>query len=140
MADIRRLSTQGYSYHSITEQIGLSKRQFYRYLSKVYEQDRITMSLFPKEEIMNQMTICRDRFEKMRLDLLEKFVYNEKIDDSVRLDAWNLAAEMTVMVTRLTIEGVTALGSDMRELQEKMSRLTTASPTPKMMMTAAAEE
>ena len=79
MQDIRRLSTEGHSYDSIAQQVGLSQRQFYRYLNKVYEQDRITMVLFPKEEVMNQMTICRDRFERMRLDLLEKFVYNEKL-------------------------------------------------------------
>jgi hypothetical protein len=127
MADIRRLSTEGHSYDSIAAQIGLSQRQFYRYLSKCYEQDRTILESFPKEEIMNQFTICRDRFEKMRLDLLEKFVYNEKIDDSVRLDAWNLGCEMTIMVTRLSIEGVASLGPDLREIHEKMSRLTTSS-------------
>jgi hypothetical protein len=82
------------------------------------------MESFPKEQILNQICICRDRFEKMRLDLLEKFVYNNEITDaSARLDGWNLAAEMTLMVTRLSIEGVTSLGPDFRELQQKVNRL-----------------
>ncbi len=69
----------------------------------------------------------------MRMDLFQQFAYNDKIEDArARLDAWNLGCEMTLMVTRLAVEGVTSLGSDLREIQQKVSRLSAniSSTTP----------
>ena len=72
MQDIRRLLIEGYDYEDIMQQLHLSPRTFYRYLSAVFADDRrLIAENISDEEVLNQMAIGRDRLLKQRRDILE---------------------------------------------------------------------
>jgi AraC-like DNA-binding protein len=112
MQDIRNLITDGLSYNDIMQRLKLSERTFYRYLNATFEDDRrLLAENISDEEMLNQMTICRDRLLKQRRDILEQIVNDSDADDKARIAAHHLAAEIAAAVLRLYTEGPAILAS-----------------------------
>jgi AraC-like DNA-binding protein len=110
--EIRRLLIEGYTYNDIMQQLHLSPRTFYRYLSAVFEDDRrLLAENISDEEMLNQMAICRDRLLKQRRDILEQIINNPDTDDKARIAGHHLAAEIAAAVPRLYTEGPAVLAS-----------------------------
>jgi uncharacterized protein YerC len=64
MLEIRRLVVEGHSYDQIQQTLGLSKRTFYRYLNRVFEEDKRVLEEKNYEELMRQLVILRDRYNE----------------------------------------------------------------------------
>jgi DNA invertase Pin-like site-specific DNA recombinase len=60
MLEIRRLVVDGHSYDDIQQVLGLSKRTFYRYLNRVFEEDKRVLEKENYKEVMIQVVILRD--------------------------------------------------------------------------------
>jgi hypothetical protein len=76
--DIRNLIIEGCMYDAIMQQLHMTPRTFYRYLSAVFEDDKTSVGSknISDEEVLNQMAIARDRLLKQRRDVMEKTVNN----------------------------------------------------------------
>jgi hypothetical protein len=71
---------------TIMQQLHLSPRTFYRYLSAVFADDRrLIAENISDEEALNQIAICRDRLLKQRRDILEQIANNSGADDKARV-------------------------------------------------------
>jgi hypothetical protein len=62
--EVRRLVVEGHNYDQIQEILGLSKRTFYRYLNRVFEDDKRVLDEKNYEELMRQLVILRDRYNE----------------------------------------------------------------------------
>jgi len=77
--DIRNLIIEGCTYDAIMQQLHMTPRTFYRYLSAVFEDDNTSVgSKNISDEVLNQMAIARDRLVKQRRDVMEKTVNNPR--------------------------------------------------------------
>jgi AraC-like DNA-binding protein len=72
--DIRNLIIEGCTYDAIMQQLHMTPRTFYRYLSAVFEDDNTSVGSknISDEEVLNQMAIARDRLLKQLRDVMEK--------------------------------------------------------------------
>jgi hypothetical protein len=104
MQEIRRLVVEGFSYQEIQQQLGLSERTFFRYLSAVFAHDRQVMNQrVTDEEVLNQIVILRDPLNKMFREL-EEMANDSSVDGMARVKARHLVGEIAVSVVKILRE------------------------------------
>ena len=104
--EIRKLLVEeGLSYDEVIRKLNLPERTFYRYLSQVFEHDRRLWADNVSDELnLNQFTICSERLQKQRKDILEQIANNPEADFRARVDAHHLAGEIAATLVKMRLE------------------------------------
>lgn len=112
MQEIRRLLVvEAYTYDEIMQQVGLSERTFYRYLSAIFSHNRqLLTERVGDEEVLNQMAILQARISKQCRDLQE-MANDKEVDSKARVSAHHLVGEMAVVIMKLYAETPSILAS-----------------------------
>jgi hypothetical protein len=100
MIEIRRLVVDGHSYDDIQQALGLTKRTFYRYLKRVFEDDKRILEQQNHTEVMRQVVILHDRYNKI-LKYIEAIATNEKVRAYDRLHALFAMKGLSDAIARL---------------------------------------
>lgn len=69
MLEIRRLVVDGHNYEEIQEALGIPKRTFYRYLKKVFEDDKRALEKQNVDEMMREVAILLERYNTIYREL-----------------------------------------------------------------------
>jgi len=100
MLEIRRLVVDGHSYDEIQQVLGLSKRTFYRYLKKVFEDDKRVLEEKNHEELMRQLVILRDRYNE-NYQLLHAMATDPKVKPYDKLHILGAMKVLSDTIVRL---------------------------------------
>lgn len=113
--EIRRKIVEGESYEEIMRDLHLPERTFFSYLKHVFEHDREVMSVrIPREEVMDQITILKERFTQIYKQCQE-MATNSEVDDIARVRAMQLARELALSIVKIHRE-TTAILARCKEL------------------------
>jgi hypothetical protein len=125
---IRKLVIDGYSTQEIIKKLQLPERTYHRYLRQVFDYDReVLASRIPKEEVMNQLAILKDRFTQLYRQCQE-LAADSEADAMARVKAMQLAGEYAVAITKLHQEAPVILmqckelSHNMRQLQQQQQQ------------------
>jgi hypothetical protein len=80
--------------------LGLSKRTFYRYLNRVFEEDKRVLEKENYKEVMIQVVILRDRYNKI-YQHLQAIATDPKVKASDRMHALAAMKELSDATARL---------------------------------------
>lgn len=100
MLEIRKLVVDGHSYDDIQQVLGLSKRTFYRYLKRVFEDDKRVLEKENHDEIMNQVAILKERHNKI-YQYLQAIATDPKVRAYDRMYALAAMKELSDATARL---------------------------------------
>jgi hypothetical protein len=100
MLEIRRLVVEGHNYDQIQEVLGLSKRTFYRYLNRVFEDDKRVLEEKNYEELMRQLVILRDRYNE-NYQLLHAMATDPKVKPYDKLHILGAMKVLSDTIVRL---------------------------------------
>jgi hypothetical protein len=100
MSDLRRLVVEGRNYDECQQILGLSKRTFYRYLAKLFEEDKRLLTEQNHDELLRQTSILLQRYTKI-LQALESMAEDQNITATERLAV--LSAQMQVSRSILNV-------------------------------------
>lgn len=108
LLQIRNAIAAGYSNAVIMQQFGIPTRTFYRYLSKIYEQDREFYEKATENAISTEAAIFNDRLMKT-LRSLDEIASDESVWTGFRLEARKAYGECALAIFKSKFEGVKAV-------------------------------
>jgi DNA-binding CsgD family transcriptional regulator len=101
---IRHLMIEGRSNLEIQSILQLEERTFYRYMAKINEMDQVLFDEQEKKMIATEMSIFKDRLLKSYRWYIG-MAENEDINADIRMKARRDAAELSLALFKLEIEG-----------------------------------
>ena len=116
MLEIRRLVTEGYNYEQIREVLGIPRRSFYRYLNRVFEDDRRALQEKNSEELQRQLCILQDRYSSI-LQELRTIATDTTQSAADRMDALHSMASLSLTIAKLYGDAPTISAMQARKLK-----------------------
>jgi DNA-binding CsgD family transcriptional regulator len=101
---IRQLMVEGRSNLEIQNILQLEERTFYRYMAKIYQIDQALFAEQEKKTITTEFGIFKDRLLKS-YRWYDAIADNEDINIDIRMKAQQDAAELSLALFKLEIEG-----------------------------------
>jgi AraC-like DNA-binding protein len=117
MLEIRRRIVDGEGYDTIQQQLGLSKRTFYRYLQHVFREDRKVLTDINRQEVVTQGCILIDRLNDIYRTLRE-IATDKAAKPHERMAALAGMAELSRSIVRTYIEAPTLVAVQKRKLAD----------------------
>jgi ACT domain-containing protein len=115
MLEIRKRVIDGESYEDIQQQLGLSKRTFYRYLQNVFKEDKKVLEIQNVDEVKTQVAILRERYNQIYRNL-HGIATNEQNKPSERMEALQGMAAVSKLIVSMHKDAPVALINHERKL------------------------
>jgi hypothetical protein len=114
---IRHLLAEGYTNSEIIEMLQLEERTFYRYMKRIYQQDKAYYEKLDNESIATEMRLAKERTLKS-LRRYDAIAADESLGAAERMEAERLRGDIVVALVKIEIEGLRIVHLKSRRLYE----------------------
>ena len=117
LRNIRHLLAEGYTNKEIIEMLQLEERTFYRYMARIYEQDKAYFEQQDNESIATEMRLAKDRMLKS-LRRFDAMAADETLSAYERMEAERNRIEVVIHLAKIEVEGPRIVHDTLRRLYE----------------------
>jgi DNA-binding CsgD family transcriptional regulator len=104
LREIRHLLAEGYTNREIIETLQLEERTFYRYMARIYEQDKAYFEKQDNEAIATEIRLAKERTLKS-LRRYDAIAADESLSAVERMEAERLRGDIVIALVKIEIEG-----------------------------------
>jgi DNA-binding CsgD family transcriptional regulator len=122
---IRHLLAEGYTNKEIIEMLQLEERTFYRYMKRIYEQDKAYFEKQNNESIATEIRLAKERTLKS-LRRYDAIAADESLSAVERMEAERLRGDMVSALVKIEIEGPRIVHYTLRRLCDRLPTTTTS--------------
>jgi hypothetical protein len=101
---IRHLLAEGYTNKEIIETLQLEERTFYRYMARIYAQDKAYFEQQDNESIATEIRLAKDRMLKS-LRRFDAIAADETLSAYERMEAERNRIEVVIHLAKIETEG-----------------------------------
>jgi DNA-binding CsgD family transcriptional regulator len=112
---IRHLLAEGYTNREIIEMLQLEERTFYRYMARIYEQDKAYFEKLDNETIATEIRLAKERTLKS-LRRYDAIAADESLSAVERMEAERLRGDIVIALVKIEIEGPRIVHDTLRRL------------------------
>jgi DNA-binding CsgD family transcriptional regulator len=117
LREIRHLLAEGYTNKEIIEMLQLEERTFYRYVARIYEQDKAYFEKQDNESIATEIKLAKDRMLKS-LRRFDEIAADENLSPADRMEAEKCRVDVVIHLAKIEVEGPRILHDTSRRLYE----------------------
>jgi DNA-binding CsgD family transcriptional regulator len=114
---IRHLLAEGYTNKEIIEMLQLEERTFYRYMARIYAQDKAYFEKQDNESIATEVRLAKERMLKS-LRRYDAIAADESLSATERMEAERCRADIVIALVKIEIEGPRIMHDTLRRLYE----------------------
>jgi hypothetical protein len=114
---IRHLLAEGYTNKEIIEILQLEERTFYRYMKRIYAQDKAYFEKQDNESIATEIRLAKERTLKS-LRRLDAMAADETLSAGERLEAERYRNDVVILLAKIETEGPRIVHVTSRRLYE----------------------
>ena len=118
LLEIRNLMLEGSTNSEIMAALDIPQRMFYRYMDKIYEQDKAELESKSKQSLATNMFLLRDRLNQTIKNCREIAV-DTTVDAKDRIEAERTKIDASIALAPLEREGPTTMTQVNRQLQQQ---------------------
>jgi DNA-binding CsgD family transcriptional regulator len=118
---IRQLLAEGYTNKEIIEMLQLEERTFYRYMRRIYAQDKAYFEEQDNESIATEIRLAKERILKS-LRRFDGMAADENLSPADRMEAEKCRVDIVVHLAKIEVEGPRILHDTSRRLYERLYR------------------
>jgi IS30 family transposase len=112
---IRHLLAEGYTNREIIEMLQLEERTFYRYMKRIYAQDKAYFEKLDNEAIATEIRLAKERTLKS-LRRYDAIAADESLSAAERMEAERLRGDIVIALVKIEIEGPRIVHDTLRSL------------------------
>ncbi|MGH9926270.1 MAG: hypothetical protein ACREAS_10365 [Nitrososphaera sp.] len=112
---IRHLLAEGYTNREIIEVLQLEERTFYRYMARIYEQDKAYFEKQDNEAIATEVRLAKERTLKS-LRRYDAIAADESLSAAERMEAERCRGDIVIALVKIEIEGPRIVHDTFRRL------------------------
>jgi hypothetical protein len=106
LSSIRRMMLDGTTNTEIMATLNIPQRTFYRYMDKIYQEDRIELAKKNKETLATHILLLRERLMQS-IKNCQNIALDPTVSAKDRIEAERLKIDASVAIARLEREGTT---------------------------------
>lgn len=106
LTSIRNMMLDGATNTKIMSTLNIPQRTFYRYMDKIYQQDRIELAKKNKETLATHILFLRERLLQS-IRNCQNIALDPKVSAKDRIGAERLKLETSIAIVKLEVEGTT---------------------------------
>ncbi len=118
---IRHLLAEGYTNREIIETMQLEERTFYRYMARIYEQDKAYFEKQDNESIATEIRLAKERILKS-MRRFDAMAADEKLSPADRMESEKCRVDIVVHLAKIEINGPRILHDTSKRLYEHLYR------------------
>jgi DNA-binding CsgD family transcriptional regulator len=122
---IRYLLAEGYTNKEIIEMLQLEERTFYRYMKRIYEQDKAYFEQQDNESIATEIRLAKERTLKS-LRRYDAIAADESLSAAERMEAEWCKLDTVITLVRIETEGPRIVHDTSRRFYGQIQAKTTA--------------
>jgi IS30 family transposase len=115
---IRHLLAEGYSNKEIIEMLQLEKRTFYRYMRRIYAQDKAYFEKQDNESIATEIRLAKERTLKS-LRRYDAIAADESLSAVERMQAERLRGDIVIALVKIEMEGPRIVHGTLRRFYDR---------------------
>jgi DNA-binding CsgD family transcriptional regulator len=104
LREIRLLLAEGYTNREIIEMLQLEERTFYRYMARIYEQDKAYFEKQDNESIATEIRLAKERMLKS-LRRFDGMAADENLSPADRMEAEKCRVDVVIHLAKIEVEG-----------------------------------
>jgi DNA-binding CsgD family transcriptional regulator len=112
---IRYLLAEGYTNKEILEMLQIEERTFYRYMKRIYAQDKAYFEKQDNESIATEIRLAKERTLKS-LKRYDAIAADESLSAVERMEAERLRGDIVIALVKIEIEGPRIVHDTFRRL------------------------
>jgi hypothetical protein len=118
---IRHLLAEGYTNKEIIEMLQLEERTFYRYMARIYEQDKAYFEKQDNESIATEVRLAKERMLKS-LRRFDALAADETLSVADRMEAEKCRVDVVIHLAKIEVEGPRIVHDTSRRLYDHLYR------------------
>jgi DNA-binding CsgD family transcriptional regulator len=118
---IRHLLAEGYTNKEIMEMLQLEERTFYRYMRRIYAQDKAYFEKQDNESIATEIRLAKERTLKS-LRRFDGMAADENLSPADRMEAERCRVDIVVHLAKIEVEGPRILHDTSKRLYDRPYR------------------
>ena len=118
---IRHLLAEGYTNKEIIETLQLEERTFYRYMKRIYAQDKAYFEKQDNESIATEIRLAKERTLKS-LRRYDAIAADESLSAFERMEAERLRGDIVIALVKIELEGPRIMYETSRRLYDHLYR------------------
>jgi hypothetical protein len=118
---IRHLLAEGYANREIIETLQLEERTFYRYMKRIYAQDKAYFEQQDNESIATEIRLAKERTLKS-LRRYDAIAADESLSAAERMEAERWRGDIVIALAKIELEGPRIMYETSRRLYDHQYR------------------
>lgn len=118
---IRHLLAEGHTNKEIIEMMQLEERTFYRYMARIYAQDKAYFEKQDNESIATEIRLAKERTLKS-LRRYDAIAADESLSAYERMEAERLRGDIVIALVKIELEGPRIVHETSRRLYDHQYR------------------
>ena len=106
LTSIRNMMLDGATNTKIMSALNIPQRTFYRYMDKIYQEDRIELAKKNKQTLATHILLLRERLLQS-IRNCQNIALDPKVSARDRIEAERLKLETSIAIVKLEVEGTT---------------------------------
>jgi hypothetical protein len=116
---LRQLLAEGYTNKEIIEILQLEERTFYRYITRIYAQDKAYFEEQDNESIATEIMVAKERTLKS-LRRLDAIAADESLSAAERMEAERCRLDTVITLVKIEIEGPRIVHDTSRRFYDRL--------------------
>jgi DNA-binding CsgD family transcriptional regulator len=116
---IRQLLAEGYTNKEIIEMLQLEERTFYRYMRRIYAQDKAYFEKQDNESIATEIRVAKERTLKS-LRRFDAIAADETLSPTERMEAERNRMDVIISLAKIEVEGPRIVHDTSRRLYDRL--------------------
>jgi DNA-binding CsgD family transcriptional regulator len=116
---IRLLLAEGYTNKEIMEMLQIEERTFYRYMKRIYAQDKAYFEKQDNESIATEIRLAKERTLKS-LRRYDAIAADESLSAAERMEAERLRGDIVIALVKIELEGPRIVHDTSRRLYDRL--------------------
>ena len=116
---IRHLLAEGYTNRETIEMMQLEERTFYRYMKRIYAQDKAYFEKQDNESIATEIRLAKERTLKS-LRRYDAMAADESLSATERMEAERLRGDIVTCLAKIEVEGPRIVHATSRKFYDRL--------------------
>jgi DNA-binding CsgD family transcriptional regulator len=116
---IRHLLAEGYTNKEIIEILQLEERTFYRYMARIYAQDKAYFEQQDNESIATEIRLAKERMLKS-LRRFDEIAADESLTATEKMEAERNRIEVVIHLAKIEVEGPRIVHDTYKRLYDRL--------------------
>jgi DNA-binding CsgD family transcriptional regulator len=116
---IRQLLAEGYTNKEIIEMLQLEERTFYRYMRRIYAQDKAYFEKQDNESIATEIRVAKERTLKS-LRRFDAIAADETLSPTERMESERNRMDVIISLAKIEVEGPRIVHDTSRRLYDRL--------------------